>query len=157
MHCCFVVFSVFVHRLYFSSSVYFVFCCCPSFFFHLCHSVCRNDRSRWLTLCIHCQFIWLHFSSRVCVFEFIRSHFLLLLLLSDWFIYSFVRVMKVIRIDYKCNQCSSCSLWTRKNKQYTYTHMYIDEKRDSMIFNVHKQTAANVKLSSVFRIINKAR
>lgn len=35
--------------------------------------------------------------------------------------------------------------------------MYIDEKIDSMIFNVHKQTAANVKSSSVFRIINKAR
>lgn len=34
VHCCFVVFfSVFVHRLYFSSSVYFGFCCCPSFFF----------------------------------------------------------------------------------------------------------------------------
>lgn len=66
--------------------------------------------------------------------------------------------MKVIRIDYKCNQCSSCSLWTRKkNQQYTHRDMYSDEKRDSMIFNVHKQTAANVKSSSVFRIINKAR
>lgn len=135
LHCCC---SVPLHHWHKWISFSLYMCLCPFFFisvvsilFSFMSVTCWIDRSRWLThRALSFHIILLNAFSFFCVCNepALRS--------LTHFCWCFNRLMKVIWIAYKCNQCYRCCFPTRKtNKRHRLMCFY------AQITNTHTDTS----------------